>query len=85
MYEYKSDDYKSLKRHFLRAAKKYLFRQTKSSRTIVKLTRHIVRVVQPSKTLIIESIRKEKRKEGKKKKQTVEEKKIPEINIKPYV
>ena len=73
MYENKSDDYKSLKRHILRAAKKiYFFRQTKSSRTIVKLTRYIIRELQPSKTLIIESIRKEKRKEGKKKKQTVD-------------
>jgi len=72
VYENKSD-YKSLKRHILRAAKKlYLFRQTKPSRTIVKLTRDIIRELQPSKTLIIESIRKEKRKEGKKKKQTVD-------------
>lgn len=70
MFENKSDDYKSLKRHFLRAAKiKYLFQHTKSSRTIVKLTRHIVRELQSLKTSIIESIRKEKRKEGKKKKE----------------
>lgn len=75
MFENKSDDYKSSERHFLRAAKiKYLFQHTKSSRTIVKLTRHIVRELHSLQTLIIESKRKEKRKEGKnnKEQQTVD-------------